>query len=340
MNYLPLSLRIITDTVTITALVMIALFSLLEALGRKPEDRDPLMRYFAGFAFSLAGYVFFDNSLSLLVFDRSFSAKINTIGVASCSFLILLSYLLLLARILGMPRDRRGWMIACVIPALAAYSLCPFVVVYGWEWYMAHLDVPAIVLYSFVFLFGTAKVIAFFVRNRLYRSRMVSLLLASSLLMILSLFFYRILIAVNTANYLFNNSIILGGMSFLFPIFLSLRRSEEYLELQRFRIAREEESMRKSLCLRTVLRSDPSIRNQPGLREIDVCEALLGGLEYKEIADGLGLSLSGVKKRVHSLYGKLGVQNRTELYNRVHFLRDGSDTGRDAAVEGGKDKDE
>lgn len=45
-----------------------------------------------------------------------------------------------------------------------------------------------------------------------------------------------------------------------------------------------------------------------------VAELLLTGLEYKEIADATGLSLSAVKRRIHAIYQTFGVQNRTEFF--------------------------
>jgi len=50
-------------------------------------------------------------------------------------------------------------------------------------------------------------------------------------------------------------------------------------------------------------------------REIALLENLQAGLLYKEIAPGLGLSESMLKKVQHNLFIKLGVENRTEAVN-------------------------
>ena len=323
MNVLSMNLRIVTDTVTITVLAMIAFFCLLDGLGRSRDERDPLLGYFALLSTSLSFYVFFDNSLSLLVFDHRVAAEINTVGIAFCSFVTLSSFLLIAARILGIPRGQRGWMVWCVVPALVAFSLSPFAVLRGWDWYMAHCDAPAIGLYAFTSVLGMGNAIKLFCRKGLWRSRAVTLFLASSIMMIVSQFFWRILINLNNANFLLNNSIILGVTALAFPVFLASRRSAEYRELQGIRDAREAEAVRAREGLGATLRAAPGILRQIGRREIEVCGALLEGLEYKEISERLGLSLSGVKKRVHSLYEKLEVQNRTELFNRVLALRGG-----------------
>jgi len=52
-------------------------------------------------------------------------------------------------------------------------------------------------------------------------------------------------------------------------------------------------------------------------KEIAVIELISKGLEYKEMTDLLGLSLSGIKKRVHSIYKKFKVDNKVELLNFI-----------------------
>jgi len=48
-------------------------------------------------------------------------------------------------------------------------------------------------------------------------------------------------------------------------------------------------------------------------REREVLKFLYQGLQYKEISDRICISLAAVRKRVHSIYKKFSVQNRTEL---------------------------
>jgi DNA-binding NarL/FixJ family response regulator len=46
-------------------------------------------------------------------------------------------------------------------------------------------------------------------------------------------------------------------------------------------------------------------------REWEVLTQLARGLHYKEIGDGLGISVSTVRTHLHTIYGKLHVQSRT-----------------------------
>lgn len=53
-------------------------------------------------------------------------------------------------------------------------------------------------------------------------------------------------------------------------------------------------------------------------KEKQVLEALAGGYLYKEIAERLGINTSAVRQRIHKIYAKLHVQNRTEALNKVY----------------------
>jgi DNA-binding NarL/FixJ family response regulator len=54
------------------------------------------------------------------------------------------------------------------------------------------------------------------------------------------------------------------------------------------------------------------------VKERQVLEALAGGYLYKEIADRLGVNTSAIRQRIHKIYAKLHVQNRTEALNKVY----------------------
>jgi NarL family two-component system response regulator LiaR len=51
-------------------------------------------------------------------------------------------------------------------------------------------------------------------------------------------------------------------------------------------------------------------------KEKQIIKLLIKGLEYKEISQKLDITINMVKKRIHTIYKKLGVQNKVELVNR------------------------
>jgi DNA-binding NarL/FixJ family response regulator len=56
-------------------------------------------------------------------------------------------------------------------------------------------------------------------------------------------------------------------------------------------------------------------------KESEVLDGLARGLLYKEIAEQLGINTSTVRQRIHKIYAKLHVQNRTEALNKVRGNR-------------------
>lgn len=57
-------------------------------------------------------------------------------------------------------------------------------------------------------------------------------------------------------------------------------------------------------------------------REIQVLQLLAKGLQYKQIADSLYISSETVKRHLHNIYHKLGVQNKIEAINKLNLLQD------------------
>jgi DNA-binding NarL/FixJ family response regulator len=64
------------------------------------------------------------------------------------------------------------------------------------------------------------------------------------------------------------------------------------------------------------------ISNEPALsrRELQIVDMVCRGLRNEEIAREAGISVNTVKRHLYSIYGKLGVESRTELMRR--FTRD------------------
>jgi len=65
------------------------------------------------------------------------------------------------------------------------------------------------------------------------------------------------------------------------------------------------------------------VKNEYNLnkREEDILYLLSKGLLYKEVASSLKISESYLKKKIHMIYEKLHVQNKTEALNKVYGSR-------------------
>jgi len=67
----------------------------------------------------------------------------------------------------------------------------------------------------------------------------------------------------------------------------------------------------------------PKIQEESALlskREREVLQLLAQGLQYKEIAERLALSLETVKKHMRNIYQKLHVQNKVEAVNKFRSM--------------------
>ncbi len=64
----------------------------------------------------------------------------------------------------------------------------------------------------------------------------------------------------------------------------------------------------------------PDLIEQLSPREIEVLQCIMEGLSNQAIAEEIFVSLSTVKKHSSSIYGKLGVRNRTQAVTRAQEL--------------------
>ncbi|MGD8398902.1 MAG: response regulator transcription factor, partial [Anaerolineae bacterium] len=55
-------------------------------------------------------------------------------------------------------------------------------------------------------------------------------------------------------------------------------------------------------------------------RELEVLRLIAAGLTNRQIADEMVIAVSTVKSHTHSIYGKLGVKNRTQAIAQARAL--------------------
>jgi len=100
---------------------------------------------------------------------------------------------------------------------------------------------------------------------------------------------------------------------------LKTTASAELLVKALFKVNRGEYWLPRSLMERALFahpaaeRLDAAIESKLSKREADAVRQLCSGMTNRQIAEALGIREDTVKKHLHKAYGKLGVQNRTQL---------------------------
>ena len=82
------------------------------------------------------------------------------------------------------------------------------------------------------------------------------------------------------------------------------------------------EPVTSEMALRAPHREEHGVENEPveplTRREQAVLELIAQGLSNKEIADTLHISPNTLKVHIRNLYGKMGVENRTQALLKLH----------------------
>jgi ATP/maltotriose-dependent transcriptional regulator MalT len=66
--------------------------------------------------------------------------------------------------------------------------------------------------------------------------------------------------------------------------------------------------------------TNPSLVESLSAREFEVLRLITDGFSNKEISDKLVISVTTVKKHVNHIFGKLGVESRTQAIAHAHAL--------------------
>lgn len=115
----------------------------------------------------------------------------------------------------------------------------------------------------------------------------------------------------------------LFAFSVMIIVILSIRFSRLQAAAARHVLARDlDEKVKEALCEKFGISK----------REKEVIPYLIRGMGYQEIGERLFIAVSTLRKHIHSIYGKFGVKNRTEL---DYFLRSGKN---DPDTDGGRGK--
>ncbi|MBN1648657.1 MAG: helix-turn-helix transcriptional regulator [Spirochaetales bacterium] len=311
--------RQITDIVSITALLTIGLYHLCSFVVRSRQETDNSDFYFALFVISLAGYIFFSNTLSLLLYKEELARRLNTTGATFCIFIMTVGFYNCLYAILKIPRPLHLVKNASTLISFLVFIACLFIWKYGYSWYRKTLDTWIVLAIGMIFLTNSVLLIWAGAKNGQLKSASRILFFLASHVLIISLFIFKVLLIIDARNFLINNFIILLFSVLFFPVLLVSKSSRELQELTLLKVKLRNPDTAIGLNMQKM---DEFISGRKMTdMEKKVLSELLKGLEYKEVANNLDLSLSAVKKRVHSIYKKASVQNRVELVNQALGLK-------------------
>jgi LuxR family maltose regulon positive regulatory protein len=70
----------------------------------------------------------------------------------------------------------------------------------------------------------------------------------------------------------------------------------------------------------SVMLSHPDLLDALSERELEILRLVAGGMSNQQIADEMVIALGTVKTHVHNIYGKLGVESRTQAIARARDL--------------------
>ncbi|MBN1647529.1 MAG: hypothetical protein JW874_05805 [Spirochaetales bacterium] len=307
--------RTITDIISITVLLTIALFHLLSYAVRSRHETGKSDLVFSLFVIGLAGYIFFDNTLSLMFFSWRIEKEINTIGVAFCSFLITAGFYNFLTALFRIPKIPKRIIHVTITVSFILFLASFSVLHYGYRWYTANINRWLVIVYAFLFCLNSVLLIKAFVQSGQFKSKSKMIFFLASHVQIVSLFIMKMLVMVDLKYFYINNFVILIFCALFFPVLLISKSGRDLRELAVIRERLRNMDMNADLQMQKI--NAFSMNKNINDSEKLVMQGLLKGLEYKEIADTLNYSLSAIKKRAHSIYRKTNVQNRAELIHAV-----------------------
>jgi DNA-binding CsgD family transcriptional regulator len=309
-----------TDIISITIVITVAIYHLLSYVMRNRQEVNKSDLYFSLFLIGLAVYIFFGNTIAGQVIKVRNIAQITTSGVLTASAILLIFLGHFLYEILQVSRQKKIFLYISIIISCATLPLQIFVWVKGYLWYYKYLHLLVTLIYLGLYFINTGLLIVDGVKTGRLKEKINVFIFIATQVLIISLFYYQIIFSYSIKYYLLNNFVIVIFTVLFFPVLLVSKSSKEFKEniilkekLKNLEVdAKQNQKNRKNERVNDFINE-----NKLNEKEILVMKELLNGREYKEIAADIGLSLSGVKKRVHSLYKKTGVQNRVELVNNV-----------------------
>ena len=306
--------RLLTDVFIVTVLFSVSVGTFLGYINRKGEERARGWMYLSLFFFFLGLYVFFDNLLAIY-----FSGGRNTLHwripvvIITNYGIFIFSVLTLIVELRMNKKQKMPLMIAAgllsYVPAVSILT-----VKLGGDWYQKNLDAPVLAAFIVMDVAVTIYCGIILARKKLYKDFRSLITYTGVSLTGFFLCIMKYILQENPQRYQSHTYLALALFLPIFVFLLSRQSFTEYKELLELRKAQE---LFNSGSLRKIDIDRNSITFSVTDKEWIIIRKLCDGLLYKEIALEMNISLSSVKKSVHSIYGKAEVQNRVELIKQM-----------------------
>jgi len=314
--------RVLTDVFTITALFSVAVGTFLGYINRRGEERSLSWLYFSVLFLFLGLFVFFDNTLAGY-FEQIPTAFLRRIPVMMfCQYGLFVFSVLILAEELSLSKTQCLPLLVVTLLLVSAPLASLLILRNGIFWYNQNLSKPVLMVFGLGILFTLLYTCILFFKKKKYRD-------FQSLVMILGIFGTGLFLYItkisqyrNPELYQTQTYLLLVLFLLVFLFLLSRQSHLEYRELKELRRAgkllSDRTSGKKDIFNTLLGNVKPDKLPFPTTeRECRIIRALCSGMLYKEIALEMEISISSVKKGVHCVYKKAGVQNRVEL---IRFL--------------------
>jgi len=227
----PSYFKVISDIFTITVLISISIYHALVYIGRRKYNIEKYNLYFAFFVFSAALLIFFNNSLSQIIFNWHIYILIEPTGMTISSLSMLVFSIKFLRVIIKVPASANKIFILCYSIMVCSILLSLPIFFFGWRWYWENLSVIIFLVSCFGELIPIAIFIYWFIRNKVYKDRVNTIILLSTFLIGAYFIFNAIQNLIDINNFYTNNFIFVGIVVFVFAYVLSKKFNKEFEEL-------------------------------------------------------------------------------------------------------------
>ena len=308
--------RLFSDVFTITVLLAVAVSYGINYLNRRKFQRNRSPLYFSLFILSLCLFIFFDNSFMDYYYPEFQSLTVLIPVVYCCSYFMFLFGLLFISDEFQLSKKEKLPVTIVVVLLINSPILSGLTLIWGPDWFIRYLSTFVILYIITAAVFSLIYTGWHLVKKKKYLDIKILLSFLGITFIALYICFNRIILESHKELYNSNSFLVLSLFILIYVYILSRQSSEEFRELMELK-----NTIGTLLTMKHGTISEDELPFPASERELKIIGGLCGGKLYKEIASESDMSVANVKKIVHGIYIKAGVQNRYELINLLFPFR-------------------